>query len=671
MIEIPRPEELVRSIAEGAGIKAETVTDIFATNNISVLPLPPAQRALDIKRLRIKGTRVNTQWDGPFERTFDFGQGVTALITNENLRGKSTILELITWLLRGSPRQLRDDVKPWFELIQLEYSVNGTPMGVSITQGPTGFTADILRADTSDAVRSYLDGEQSDGVVHVLASGLSEDEFAAHQDQLMLRLLSMEPITNFQKYPGSDQGRPMVHGWPAYFGGIYLPKAASEILFGDTVFAALPARILQMFCNVPLMSTSIRLATLTKQVRQDEANRTRRLSEDATSRAGEKVDLQTKLNELDLKLAALVSPTSRTHGTVSAELRNAEQALAVAASQLRASETIMAEATSARQTEERRVNDDLESELAAILFHGLSPKHCPRCEQTIDHHRSNREVLDHQCAVCTQDVQHQLPAGTASADDDVLESEELEAEPDVLDALKQAEDTARQTLQAARGATQSAAESVDNLAAELNALSRTNEFNTSMSLRLEKARLEGRLEGLPDSGEDKPDQDPRLPILEASTEILNRITKDTAHEIFDHLNKEIVTLGRKFGIQNLESVELSRQGGMKVTTAGVETAFKKVTGGERLRLRVAVIIALLRVGNRMGAGSHPGLILLDSPGSDELTIDDETTLLRELDSLRTELPDLQVIVASAEPAAVVGVLPEGSIYSSLEGRPLW
>ena len=109
---------------------------------------------------------------------------------------------------------------------------------------------------------------------------------------------------------------------------------------------------------------------------------------------------------------------------------------------------------------------------------------------------------------------------------------------------------------------------------------------------------------------------------------------------------------------------------MRVVTAGVEESFKNLSGGERVRLRVAVVVALLRVGHRSGVGSHPGLVLLDSPG-DELTVEAEATLLRELDSLKDELPTLQVLVASDEPAAVLGHLPDNHIYSSLDGSPLW
>jgi predicted ATPase len=662
---VPSPEQLTAAIARRAGVSAEAVGNVLVGHGVSLLPVPPAQRSLDIRRVSFKGTRVNTQWDGPFERTFEFGNGVTALITNENLRGKSTVLELITWALRGSPRRLRNDVKPWFERVELEYSVNGTPMAVVLTKENSEFIADILRADSVEVLRSYLAGVAPASEVHVLASGLSEAEFGAQQDRLMLALLALEPLTNFQMYKGSDQGRPLENTWPAYFGGLYLPRAGSEILLGDTVFAAIPARILQMFCNVPLMSTYIRLTTLTKQVKQDESNRGRRLAEDAAARSDERAALVAELAAVEDELATLPS-AGRSFDVVAAELREAELALSVGESENRTTGITFDEAKAARQAEERQANNDRETELAALLFHGLMPKHCPRCEQIIGSQRTDLEVSDHQCAVCTKEI----PIASSESADDAGDDGAVEDAGDGLEALRRAEEAARQTAENAAEAVRLVRAQVEALTVELSSASRSAEFQRRMTLQLEEARLKGRLESFPEGGPEL-NASESLVVLQASIEELAKVTGAAAAEVFADLNAEIVELGKKFGIDNLEKVELNRRGGMKVTTAGVESPFNGVTGGERLRLRVAVVVALLRVGHRVGVGSHPGLILLDSPGSDELTVEDEATLLCELDSLKNELSGLQVVIASAEPAAVLGNLPEDSIYASLDGSPLW
>lgn len=660
---VPSPAELTAAIADKAGVDPAFVGTVLKAQGLSLVPVPPAARALDIRRLSFSGTRVNTQWDGPFERTFDFSNGVTALITDQNLRGKSTVLELLTWALRGTPRRLRADVKPWFERIVLEYSVNGIAMAVVMTKEEAGMVVDILRGSDPETVESYLSGQDvPEGSIHVLAGGLSETDFRDHQDEMMMSLLKLEPITNFQVRQGNDQGDTRENRWNAYFGGIYLPPASSDALFGDTVFAALPARILQMYCNVPLMSTQIRLTTTGKLARQEERNQVRRLTEDAEARSGERAALIAELAEVEAQLGALPSASERTYELIAAELYEAEQDLELAASASRKAVQTFEGAKADRQAEELLANSFRETELAQLLFQGLSPKHCPRCEQRIEAQRTDLEVSEHQCSVCTKPF--------PEADADTGDEGEPEDAGDALEALRTAEEAARVSAEAAAMAVAAAHADVDLLVAELTTASRANEFTNRLALRLEQARLEGRIAGVPE-GPVQLEPSDSLRVIEAATEVLTEATGEAARSMFEDLNAEILALGQKFGINNLEQIELTRQGGMRVTTAGVEVRFTRTTGGERLRLRVAAIVALLRVGARAGVGSHPGLILLDSPGSDELTVHDEATLLEELHSLKDELPGLQVVIASAEPAAVQGHLPDESIYASLDGSPLW
>ena len=297
-----------------------------------------------------------------------------------------------------------------------------------------------------------------------------------------------------------------------------------------------------------------------------------------------------------------------------------------------------------------------------MLFQGLSPRHCPRCEQKIEAQRTVKEETDHECSVCTRPF--------PEAANDTGDEGEAEEIGDALEALRAAEDAARDSAEAAAASVADARDQVERLAAELAGASRSDEFTNRLELQLRQARLEGRIASVPE-GPVELEPSESLRVIEAATEVLTQATGEAAKEMFEELNAEILALGQKFGINNLESIELNRQGGMRVTTAGVSVPFTRTTGGERLRLRVATVVALLRVGARAGVGSHPGLLLLDSPGSDELTVHDEATLLEELDSLKAELPGLQVVIASAEPAAVQGHVPEQNIYSSLDGRPLW
>lgn len=658
---VPNQDDLKARIAKKSGVSVVTVDEVLTGQAVTLVPVPPVSRSIDIRRLSFSGSRTNTKWDGAFDQTFDFFNGVTAFITDENLRGKSSVIELVTWALRGKPRELRSDVQAWFDRITLEYAINGVPMAVVLTKNGTDFVADIIRATDANTLRSYLEGKPGQKDVNVVAASLTESQFASVQDETMMTLLGFDPITNFQKHKGSDQGATRSNTWPAYYGGIHLPRN-SDLLFGDTVFASLPARILQMYCNVPLMGTYIRLATLVRVQKQTEANILRRATDDAAVRAEERNAIKSELKTLDAQFTALPTASGRSFAVVAEELREAERDLETAMADRRETARALSDARAERQEEELRANNNRETELAELLFHGLNPAHCPRCEQKIEHQRTQRELSDHECAVCTKEI----PANIGHYDDS---AEDAEVAIDVLEALREIETAAKEGDLAVSNATEAARIHVSTLATELAAASQADEFTNIFQIQLDQSRLRGRLEGFTD-GSTVAGTSENVRVLEAALDILKAVTAEAANRLFVELDAEILTIGRKLGIDNLDSVKLSRTGGMSVVTAGVEAAFKDLSGGERVRLRIAVVVALLRVGQRSGAGSHPGLILLDSPG-DELTREAEAILLRELESLKNELPTLQVLVASDDPLAVQGHIPEEHIYSSLDGTPLW
>lgn len=658
------PGELIAAVATASGVDETQVQAILVDNAINLVPRAPARRNLKIHRLSFTGTKSGTaRWDGPINGDFEFGEGVTAFSSDANLRGKTTILELITWALRGTARNLRVDVRSWLDRIALEYSVNGVPMAVVLTRQEHGFVADVLRGASVESVSAVVrgDGEVTD--VHVLADGLSESQFAIWQDAQMSADLQLDAMTNFKRSPGSNDGNAEQHTWPAYFGGLYLPPAGDNVILGDVAMAGLPARILQMFCNIPLMAASLRLKTLVKQRSQDAANQARRTALDAAARGAERASLEIQLAAVREELAA-AAETGRPSETIVAELRAAEINVSMSAARVSEATRTLGDARSARQAEEFLVNNARESELAAIIFQGLSPRSCPRCEQRITNDRNARERDLHQCSVCTEP----LPESAVEEELDPAESDG--ASIDTLAALRLAEEAADASLADAMRRAGEASELATALATELTAASQAEAFAKGLGLQLEEAHLLGRIEATPEVG-GAIEQTTELRVLLAAARVIDDITKAAALEAFQQIDAEVATLARSFGIANLDSVALNRAGAMAVTTAHTTGPFSGLSGGEKLRLRVALVVALLRVGHQAGVGSHPGLILLDSPGSEELTVADESTLLRELVALTGEFTDLQLVVASAEPAAVNGAVPSSQVYAATGDAPLW
>ena len=142
-------------------------------------------------------------------------------------------------------------------------------------------------------------------------------------------------------------------------------------------------------------------------------------------------------------------------------------------------------------------------------------------------------------------------------------------------------------------------------------------------------------------------------------------------DLMDKLNQEILRLANEFGALGLESIELGSDAKMAVRKGNQKSAFSRLTPGERLRLRIATAIALLRVGQNLGVGRHPGLLIIDSPGSEETSENDLAKLLTELRRVANETQGLQIFIASANAPAVLKALGEKQCRVAPEGGYVW
>ena len=114
------------------------------------------------------------------------------------------------------------------------------------------------------------------------------------------------------------------------------------------------------------------------------------------------------------------------------------------------------------------------------------------------------------------------------------------------------------------------------------------------------------------------------------------------------INDEILGLARRFGFDTLQDARLNLAAQLRLRKGDVRTSFSKQTPGEKLRLRIAVVVALLRVAHQLGIGRHPGLLVIDSIGAEETEPGDLAQFMRELEKVTTEM-GIETIVASARP----------------------
>ncbi|MZD05856.1 hypothetical protein GTW43_12270 [Streptomyces sp. SID5785] len=647
-------------ISAKAGVGIDDVRDVFAEYGLPLVVSPARPRSLHVHRLRVAGERTGEVEPGPFDTPLDFSAGLTALVAS-NFRGKTSVLELLTWCLRGTPRsEMQNRVRGWLSRVDLDATVAGESMGfrLDLTDGEIT-SAVVLTSKDSAALADVRTPDPARGITALLRAA-STDSYAEQIAGLMLGRMDLQPLVNSFKETSTQ-----THGWPAYFGAVYLPAGGDKALLGEVAANGLPGRLLQVFLDLPAAAALTRVKAV-RDVRVAEAKARRTAADaEAAERASERERLEAELARARDHLASLL-PEDEDDTSLVDLAGNAVQlarTLADAQDEWDEASRVFRRARTERQQAAKLLNDVTESATARLLFHGLNPSSCPRCDQEIDDTRRHQEQQASTCAVCAREVTgddeepHEVTDEarerlTTSTSAEAVAKEALERAEETVDRLTHQLESAQAQLRRA----QSAADLPARLAAQENVLRREGALSVFHEPEPPAA----------DAAEEK-----TASILTAAAVLLEQDSKAAATALFEEVNQEIAELATLFGVPSLERVSIDRSARLKIFPMGSKQEwFTDQSAGARLRLRIAVVIALLRVGRRYGVSTHPGLLLIDSPKSEEMQSDDARKLFTELASVAAE-SDLQVVITTADFELAQATLPVQTIRQAEVGASLW
>lgn len=645
----------IEAVARRAKVDPKIAEQVLDTEKIRPSPHLPRPRVLRLLCIKFAGQKRVGGIDSPFSFDWPLDAGVNCLASDGNLVGKSSVLRVLLWALRGEPRNLQTDVRSWIRNVDVSFAIDGVRHQVAFAPKDGDVQGEVRRGNGASP--------------RPIARFGNNGEFASCMGEIMCDALGLERLPSWQSYAGSEDGQVISHGWPAYCGALVIAEAAHKVLLGETEQAGLPGRLLQMFMGLPWATTAATAKAKERELSQRIAGAARRRAEDASARDQEEVRLKTQIDVASATLAAI--PDDRESIALSEaafqQLSSAQEKMLAAERALEATRVEAEAARGQRLEDQARLQDAEEARLARRFFDGLDPSCCPRCDAKIDAERRKLEKLVDQCAVCAS------PLGVPPADETALVLMR-----DAAHASAAAESAANKRL------TERTAHR-DKVAAELRiardaltaARSRAEASGARRKAEIELARLEGALEERVRThatvqGTVAGEPDPKtVAVVRAAAQEADARSKQVADDIFTALNDEVCRLAQDFGMSALSSVRLDRASHLTATKSGHSTSFGSLTPGERLRLRVATVAGLLRVASDRGVGRHPGVLLLDSPGSEEVKGDDAAELVRELARVASGIDGFQILVTTARPDVVAKALPAERIRRIARGQYAW
>ena len=124
----------VATIAGRAGVSTDEVREVLERHGIEPQASLPRRRRLCLTNLHLKGMKRGTDDDRPID--FHWGplsSGLWAVLSEDNFRGKSSLLNIAQAALRGSfSTEVKPDVWGWLSLVQLDFRVDASSYRITL-----------------------------------------------------------------------------------------------------------------------------------------------------------------------------------------------------------------------------------------------------------------------------------------------------------------------------------------------------------------------------------------------------------------------------------------------------------------------------------------------------------------------------------------------------------
>ncbi|ENY78110.1 hypothetical protein C206_09004 [Pseudomonas putida TRO1] len=642
----------LETVANDAGLSVTDAESRLQQRGVYVdRPVRPTPK-LSVTAIAFKGQKVG-KVEGAIDFSWtDLSPGVWAVTSHgslgkSNLVGKSSVLEIILWCLRGEVKGLQEDVRSWLSWVKLSFNLDDRPH--------------IIEFDVKDKrPNGVLKVTRPNGVTDTIDRFSSDDGFAAAMSRFMMSAFDLQSIPS--RKDSNEGGSTVSHGWPALSGALYF-GGDHKALLGDVLMAGLPARMLQLYIGLPWASTVMQAGTAKKEIEQQlaYANRTHLAQNHQSTESRVRISAQLEQARRDLASLSSTAITAEVLDKLTKDAREIttqtlqlEQAEAQATAEL-------AILRSESDNDQRALRDLREHLVTTAFFTGLQPSCCPRCEKAVPQTRIKRESVEQSCSLCSEPI---------SLDEQDDSSERLSAAETRAAASQAAYQAAKAIHKDIQSKVKSASNQLSLAQQALTNASNSLSYQQQRTAEILVARLEGELQA-----HNTPLKAPKLPedagLIDIALKTARKAFDGGKVDLMFKLNQEILRLANEFGALGLESIELGSDAKMTVGKGNQKSPFSKLTPGERLRLRIATAIALLRVGQSLGVGRHPGLLIIDSPGSEETSEGDLAKLLTELRRVANETQGLQIFIASANAPAVINALGESQCRVAPEGGYVW
>ncbi len=639
---------------------------------------PRHRTQLTLRRLRFRGEKSGD---------FRFQPGVNVFRAG-NDKGKSSVLKLIHFCLTGK-NELKKDVDGWIAEVELVFELDGVPHAIVFDksrrprgrlvrlEAPAGTDA---AGDTDPGSPEALRGET------VLVEFKNAKQMQSELEAFFNDAFGLRPLMGTQKASRKDSDALLDSptSYRAYFRGMYINQdlGYAALVTDGMPYGNLFMKVVGMLLGVrgidAVFAVEARRAHLENRLAKEERYH-RRLEESLEPR-----DLATLDEEID-KLERYVDElkVERTALFVRATSNDLDRRLTEVTDKLVAFDDVRQQTARHLRTADlelrlaEREREELESALASHqALASIQPDRCPVCETRIAERRRHRHPAAGECVLCHEDAAE--PDSETFAG--VAEQRLAEARRSIAGRRKTIE-TRRADLEELNHRAKQSAQLKTHLQSQLRAahqstadLDREIELETRYLGRLEAEREGGaRMVSEDGGGSNIAKLLERKHVLDAVLRHLRTLYADTNERMKREFASRVQDYCTTIGFPGLEEISLGAQLKPQIRQNGKVYAFEELSPGEKVRFVLAFYLAMaIATAEDLDHGAHPGLLLIDSPGKEEMVVGDFEAVVHLLSLVEERHASaIQVIVATSLPAIRGATAADKQVFVDNDDDPLF
>jgi hypothetical protein len=635
---------------------------------------PMVSRRLLIHRVRIGGHRHNTAQGKPIPFCYDriIQSGLNGWIAG-NGAGKSTILKAIIWGLTGVEPNFKPDVRAWLEDIAIEIFLADTTY--TIRYFPRSGSTRVMGKIYAHDLETVLNDATHLQVI-TLFSGASEMTKAIanfFSSQLEFAPSHWVQPTNFS----IDLEQKSI-SWEIYAQALFISADdCTDYLFPHhSVNGKHHQRTLSLYLGLGLIDAVSKLEMEHDKARSEYSFEEKRVIANAQGireligqLENEFNAVEERINSIDMGQSILVDPAyllkireqlAQQTSLVTEKIQAEQQLLSGEQEMLRI------------RDEKQRTCQGLREAIEFKLFMGeLTVEQCPHCEQPISQVRVEEEIQTKRCRVCHNELR---PISSVEQYKVLLKEEEEKMSELENDLQKLKKEIRKSTKER-----ESAEKDLARYQAELQDLPRQERAGFTIEIRElvdKKGYIRGQIQQL------------RALLEESHTQKLRELKNkadifDTAflqlqasvikqhRDLLESLEEQTTQWAVLFGVPYLERVLFNNQLDMVIRQAGRSIRFNNMETSEMLRIKIAFHLTLLvlRIANHVGR--HPGLLIVDAPGSGEMDEQRFDKILQGFLKIKSQLGNqVQILIASTR-EELASVCEANQLEYLSEGKTLF